>query len=513
MLMWAMSDRAIPRSYRMMQGFGVHTFRLVNAEGESHFVKFHWTPAAGTHSLVWDEAVKISGADPDFHRRDLWEAIEAGAYPEYELGLQIFTEEQAEGFSFDVLDATKIVPEELVPVVAGRQAGARTATPTTSSPRPSRSRSAPRTSCPASTSPTIRCSPGRIHSYVGHADLAARRAELPRDPDQRAGRAGAQQPARRHAPPGDPPRPRRLRAELARRRLSVPGRRGGLRLVPASAVGAGAQGPRQGGAVRRPLHAGHAVLEQPDRRSRRRTSSTPSASSCRASQTPAIRERMVSGLLNVASELAEAVADGPRHRASCRRRCRRCWRHDVTPEVTASPALSLFARPGDGSIRDAARRDPRRRRRATAAPLRALARAAGRRRRGAALRRSRARRASSAMSGDAHRGRASRRGGAVRAVRRAWSCPTAPPASTRSRRRPGARVRQGPVPPLQADPRARRAAPSCCDARGHPGRRCPTGSADPGLVVDAAGDAAATRSSPRSPKHRHFARETDPPRV
>ena len=96
MLMWVMSDRAIPRSYRMMQGFGVHTFRLVNAEGESHFVKFHWKPKLGTHSLVWDEAVKISGADPDFHRRDLWEAIEAGEYPEWELGLQIFTEEQAE---------------------------------------------------------------------------------------------------------------------------------------------------------------------------------------------------------------------------------------------------------------------------------------------------------------------------------------------------------------------------------------------------------------------------------
>ena len=117
MLMWAMSDRAIPRSYRTMQGFGVHTFRLVNAAGESQFVKFHWSPLAGTHSLVWDEAVKISGADSDFHRRDLWEAIEAGAYPEYELGVQIFTEEQAEGYTFDVLDPTKIVPEELVPVV------------------------------------------------------------------------------------------------------------------------------------------------------------------------------------------------------------------------------------------------------------------------------------------------------------------------------------------------------------------------------------------------------------
>jgi catalase len=99
-----------------MQGFGVHTFRLVNAEGKSVFCKFHWNPLAGTHSLMWDEAAKICGADADFHRRDLWEAIEAGAYPEWELGLQIFTEEQAAQFPFDVLDATKIVPEELVPV-------------------------------------------------------------------------------------------------------------------------------------------------------------------------------------------------------------------------------------------------------------------------------------------------------------------------------------------------------------------------------------------------------------
>lgn len=117
MMMWVMSDRAIPRSYRMMQGFGVHTFRLVNANGESVFCKFHWTPLAGTHSLVWDEAVKIGGADPDFHRRDLWEAIEAGAFPEWELGLQIFTEEEAAQFPFDILDPTKIVPEEMVPVM------------------------------------------------------------------------------------------------------------------------------------------------------------------------------------------------------------------------------------------------------------------------------------------------------------------------------------------------------------------------------------------------------------
>jgi catalase len=98
-----------------MQGFGVHTFRFVNARNESVFVKFHWLPVAGTHSLVWDEAVKIAGADPDFHRRDLWESIESGLFPEYELAIQVFTEEEADKFSFDVLDPTKIVPEELVP--------------------------------------------------------------------------------------------------------------------------------------------------------------------------------------------------------------------------------------------------------------------------------------------------------------------------------------------------------------------------------------------------------------
>ena len=109
-----MSDRAIPRSYRTMQGFGVHTFRLVNAKGESVFCKFHWTPKAGTHSLVWDEAVRLTGADPDYHRRDLWEAIDSGQFPEWELGLQLFSEEQAAQFPFDILDPTKIVPEEVV---------------------------------------------------------------------------------------------------------------------------------------------------------------------------------------------------------------------------------------------------------------------------------------------------------------------------------------------------------------------------------------------------------------
>jgi catalase len=116
MIMWVMSDRAIPRSYRMMEGFGIHTFRLVNETGRTHFVKFHWRPKLGTASVLWDEAVKINGANPDFHRQDLWEAIDAGDFPEYELGLQIFDDAMAERFEFDVLDATKIIPEELVPL-------------------------------------------------------------------------------------------------------------------------------------------------------------------------------------------------------------------------------------------------------------------------------------------------------------------------------------------------------------------------------------------------------------
>jgi catalase len=116
MLMWLMSDRALPRSFAMMEGFGVHTFRLVNATGKSRFVKFHWKPIKGVHSLVWDEAQKISGKDADFHRRDLFEAIERGDYPEWELGLQIVEEEDEFSFDFDLLDATKLIPEELVPV-------------------------------------------------------------------------------------------------------------------------------------------------------------------------------------------------------------------------------------------------------------------------------------------------------------------------------------------------------------------------------------------------------------
>jgi len=116
MLLWVMSDRAIPRSFRFMEGFGVHTFRLVNDEGRSTYVKFHWKPQLGLQSVVWNEAVKINGADPDFHRRDLWDAINQGAFPEWELGLQLFDDEFADRFAFDVLDPTKLIPEEEIPV-------------------------------------------------------------------------------------------------------------------------------------------------------------------------------------------------------------------------------------------------------------------------------------------------------------------------------------------------------------------------------------------------------------
>lgn len=116
MMMWAMSDRTIPRSLRFMEGFGVHSFRFVNKSGESKFVKFHWKPKLGMQSVVWNEALKINGADPDFHRRDLWGAIQSGDFPEWELGVQVFDDAFAEQFEFDILDPTKLIPEEQVPI-------------------------------------------------------------------------------------------------------------------------------------------------------------------------------------------------------------------------------------------------------------------------------------------------------------------------------------------------------------------------------------------------------------
>ena len=118
MIMWVMSDRAIPRSFRFMEGFGVHTFRFVNAADESTFVKFHWKPKLGLQSVAWNEAVKINGADPDFHRRDLWQSIQSGAFPEWELCVQLFDQDFADTFDFDILDPTKIIPEEILPVKA-----------------------------------------------------------------------------------------------------------------------------------------------------------------------------------------------------------------------------------------------------------------------------------------------------------------------------------------------------------------------------------------------------------
>jgi catalase len=116
MLMWVMSDRAIPRSLRMIEGFGIHTFRMINAKNESTFVKFHWRPVLGAASVIWDEAVKINGADPDFHRRDLFEAIAKGDFPEFEFAVQAFDQKTADSFDFDVLDPTKLIPEEVVPL-------------------------------------------------------------------------------------------------------------------------------------------------------------------------------------------------------------------------------------------------------------------------------------------------------------------------------------------------------------------------------------------------------------
>ena len=120
-ILWTMSDRAIPRSLRMMEGFGIHSFRLLDAQRRSTFVKLHWRPKLGLQSTLWDEAVKLAGADPDFHRRDLFEAIQAGQFPEWALAVQLFTQAQADGFAFDHLDETKLIPEELVPLtVIGR---------------------------------------------------------------------------------------------------------------------------------------------------------------------------------------------------------------------------------------------------------------------------------------------------------------------------------------------------------------------------------------------------------
>ena len=160
MVMWQMSDRTIPRSFVTMEGFGIHTFRLIDAAGKNTFVKFHWKPKQGLQSQIWDEAVKTAGADPDFQRRDLFERLDRGDYPEWELGIQAFDEETANGLDFDVARFDQDHSRGDRARHGDRPDGAETAIRTISSPKPSRSPSAPVTSCRASTSRTIRCCRG-----------------------------------------------------------------------------------------------------------------------------------------------------------------------------------------------------------------------------------------------------------------------------------------------------------------------------------------------------------------
>ena len=344
-LMWVMSDRGIPRSYRMMQGFGVHTFRLVNSEGESVFCKFHWKPRFGTHSLVWDEAVKISGADPDFHRRDLWEAIESGDFPEWELGLQIFTEAQSEAFSFDVLDATKLIPEELVPVIpVGRMVLNR-------NPDNFFAETEQVAFCTAHVVPGIDFSndpllAGRIHSYV----------------DTQISRLGG--PNFHEIAINAPIAPVHNNQRDGMHRQAV--HRGRVAYEPNS-LGGGC--PFQAGA------AGFVSFPAPVQEDKVRgnpekfaehyaqatlffDSQTPveqahiiAAFRFELSKltVPAIRERMLSSLVNVSAELAAGVANGLGMAVPAA--MPRAMPNPPVPELTKSQALSLTALPGECGIR------------------------------------------------------------------------------------------------------------------------------------------------------------------
>jgi catalase len=344
MLMWAMSDRALPRSYRMMQGFGVHTFRLLNEQGKSTFVKFHWKPRLGTHSLDWDESVKIMGADPDFHRRDLWEAIEAGAFPEWELGFQLFSEKQAEAFSFDVLDPTKIVPEELVPVTpVGKMVLNR-------NPDNFFAETEQVAFCAAHVVPGIDFSndpllAGRIHSYV----------------DTQISRLGG--PNFHEIPINAPIAQVHNNQRDGMHRQAI--HRGRVAYEPNS-LGGGC--PFQAGAAgftsfREPIE-GDKVRGKPEKFADHYTQATLFFNSqsrveqahilrgfrfeLTKVQVPAIRERVVSMLANVDVGLARALAkelgiEMPKPMP-------KALKGVAAPEVSVSPALSLYARPGDGSI-------------------------------------------------------------------------------------------------------------------------------------------------------------------
>ncbi|GAC1540161.1 MAG: catalase HPII [Myxococcales bacterium] len=344
MLLWVMSDRALPRSFSMMQGFGVHTFRLVNAKGESRFVKFHWNPVRGTHSLDWDECVKINGADPDYHRRDLWESIEAGQFPEYELGLQTFTEAQANDFSFDILDPTKIIPEELVPVrTVGRLVLNR-------NPDNFFAETEQVAFCTAHIVPGIDFSndpllAGRIHSYV----------------DTQISRLGG---ANFHEIPiNSSVVPVHNNQRDGMHRQAIP--RGRVSYEPNSLAGGCPfqRGAANGFTTFPDPTPEDKVRGKPEKFADHYTQATlfyesqakvEQAHIVRAFrfeltkvQTPAIRLRVLAQLANVSGALAAAVAEGlgvevPRPLPLAG--------SPGKPELTRSPALSLFARPGPGGI-------------------------------------------------------------------------------------------------------------------------------------------------------------------
>ena len=351
MLMWLMSDRDIPRSYSTMQGFGVHTFRLVNEAGDSVFVKFHWNPKYGTQSLVWDEAVKISGADPDYHRRDLWERIESGAFPEWELGVQTFTEEEAENFSFDILDATKLIPEELVPVrPIGRMVLNR-------NPDNFFAETEQVAFCTAHVVPGIDFSndpllAGRIHSYI----------------DTQITRLGG---PNFHEIPINAPvvqvhnnqRDGMHRQAIHRGRVSYEpnslaggcpfqaGAGQGFMTVPARLQAKEEQAKVRGKPEKFADHYTQATLFF-DSQTPVEQAHIAAAFRFELSKltVPAIRERMVASLRNASEALAQQVAKGlginPLPAAMPRALAK-----PARPEVTSSPSLSLMARPGDGSIK------------------------------------------------------------------------------------------------------------------------------------------------------------------
>ncbi|HEV8549265.1 MAG TPA: catalase, partial [Polyangiaceae bacterium] len=345
MLMWVMSDRALPRSYRMMQGFGVHTYRLVNARGKSSFVKFHFRPLLGTHSLDWDESLKICGADPDFHRRDLWEAIESGAFPEWELGFQVFSEKQAERFSFDVLDATKIVPEELVPVTpVGRMVLNR-------NPDNFFAETEQVAFCVAHVVPGVDFSndpllAGRIHSYV----------------DTQISRLGG--PNFHEIPINAPVATVQNNQREGMHRQAI--HRGRVAYEPNSLGGGCPFQAGTAGFMSFPEHVeDDKVRGKPERFADHYTQATlfyRSQSPVEQAhirrgfrfeltkvQVPAVRERVVAMLANVDTDLATTLA--AELGMELPKPLPRALKNVSAPEVTMSKALSLFARPGDGSIR------------------------------------------------------------------------------------------------------------------------------------------------------------------